>query len=47
MITYIEKHKEEFGVEPICKHLPIAHSTYYDAKARPPSALVAPAENPV
>ena len=38
MITYIEDHKEEFGVEPICRHLPIAPSTYYEAKTRPPSA---------
>ena len=38
MITYIEDHKEEFGVEPICRHLPIAPSTYYEAKNRGPSA---------
>jgi len=37
MIAYIDDHKENFGVEPICKHLPIAPSTYYDAKTRPPS----------
>ena len=28
----------EFGVEPICAMLPIAPSTYYAAKAHPPSA---------
>ena len=38
MITYIDEEKERFGVEPICKHLPIAPSTYYDARKRPPSA---------
>ncbi len=38
MITYIEEHKEEFGVEPICNLLPIAPSTYYEARSRPPSA---------
>lgn len=38
MIAYIDEHKERFGVEPICKHLPIAPSTYYDTKQRPPSA---------
>ena len=38
MITYIDEKKERFGVEPICRHLPIAPSTYYDAKKRPPSA---------
>ena len=31
-------HREEFGVEPICAQLPIAPSTYYGAKSRPPSA---------
>ena len=38
MITFIDEHKDRFGVEPICRHLPIAPSTYYDAKTRPPSA---------
>jgi transposase InsO family protein len=38
MIAYIDEEKERFGVEPICKHLPVAPSTYYDAKSRPPSA---------
>lgn len=38
MIAYIDAHKERFGVEPICEQLPIAPSTYYSAKTRPPSA---------
>jgi len=38
MIAYIDAHKERFGVEPICEQLPIAPSTYYAAKTRPPSA---------
>ena len=38
MITYIDQHKDRYGVEPICQLLPIAPSTYYDAKRRPPSA---------
>ena len=38
MITYIDAHRDCFGVEPICRELPIAPSTYYDAKSRPPSA---------
>lgn len=38
MIAFIESHKERFGVEPICKELSIAPSTYYDNKRRPPSA---------
>jgi transposase InsO family protein len=40
MIAYIDAHKERFGVEPICEQLPIAPSTYYAAKSRPPSARV-------
>jgi len=38
MIAYIDTHRDRFGVEPICRYLPIAPSTYYDAKSRPPSA---------
>jgi transposase InsO family protein len=34
MVDYIDRHKERFGVEPICKYLPIAPSTYYEQKAR-------------
>jgi len=37
MVAYIDAHRDRFGVEPICRELPIAPSTYYDAKARPPS----------
>ncbi len=37
MISYIDEHKPRFGVEPICEQLPIAPSTYYAAKAAPPS----------
>jgi transposase InsO family protein len=38
MIAYIDQNKDRFGVEPIWALLPIAPSTYYEAKARPPSA---------
>jgi putative transposase len=38
MIAYIDQHRDRYGVEPICQLLPIAPSTYYDAKRRPPSA---------
>ena len=38
MIAYIDRYRDRFGVEPICRYLPIAPSTYYDAKKRPPSA---------
>jgi transposase InsO family protein len=38
MTAFIEARRGEFGVEPICSVLPIAPSTYYTAKSRPPSA---------
>ena len=34
MVSFIDKHRERHGVEPICSQLPIAPSTYYEAKAR-------------
>jgi transposase InsO family protein len=34
MVAFIDDHREGYGVEPICAVLPIAPSTYYDAKAR-------------
>ena len=34
MVSYIDNHRDRFGVEPICKELPIAPSTYYDHKVR-------------
>jgi putative transposase len=34
MIDYIDRHRDEFGVESICRVLRIAPSTYYAAKAR-------------
>jgi putative transposase len=42
-VRFIDEHKDVFGVEPICRVLtghgvPIAPSTYYAAKSRPPSA---------
>lgn len=37
MIEFIDSHKMRWGVEPICKQLPIAPSTYYAAKKRSPS----------
>jgi len=38
MTAFIDTHRHTFGVEPICAHLPIAPSTYYAARSRPPSA---------
>jgi len=39
IVAYIDGHKDEFGVEPICTTLQVAPSTYYAAKARLPSAM--------
>jgi putative transposase len=33
MVAFIDKHREQHGVEPICAALPIAPSTYYASKA--------------
>ena len=33
MVTFIDDHRSEYGVEPICRVLPIAPSTYYARKA--------------
>lgn len=38
MIAFIDDRRHVYGVEPICAVLPIAPSTYYAAKARPPCA---------
>ncbi|MFL1375785.1 IS3 family transposase [Nocardiopsis protaetiae] len=37
VVAYIDLYRQEFGVEPICKVLHIAPSTYYAAKNRAPS----------
>jgi putative transposase len=34
MMSFIDSHRDQYGVEPICAHLPIAPSTYYEHKAR-------------
>ena len=34
MTSFIDTHRDEYGVEPICRELPIAPSTYYLCKAR-------------
>ena len=38
IVEFIDAHRTEFGVEPICRQLQVAPSTYYAAKTRPPSA---------
>ncbi len=34
MVSFIDDHREEYGVEPICAVLQIAPSTCYEHKAR-------------
>jgi len=34
MLAFIDAHRDQYGVESICKLLPIAPSTYYEHKAR-------------
>jgi putative transposase len=41
IVRYIDEHRDEFGVEPICTTLQVAPSTYYAAKSRPLSARAA------
>jgi len=36
-VSFINEHRERFGVEPICDTLQVAPSTYYAAVSRPPS----------
>ncbi len=32
MVAFIDQHRAAYGVEPICKELPIAPSTYHHRK---------------
>jgi transposase InsO family protein len=34
MVRFIDAHRDTYGVEPICDVLPIAHSLYYELRAR-------------
>ena len=34
MVSFIDDHRDEYGVEPICEMLPIAPSTFYEHMAR-------------
>ena len=43
MVSFIDQHRSQYGVEPICAQLPIAPSTYYLHKARAADpGLIAP-----
>jgi putative transposase len=37
MSAFIDTHRDRFGVEPVCRELQIAPSSYYARKTRPPS----------
>jgi putative transposase len=43
MVAFVDRHREEYGVEPICAQLPMAPSTYYEHKARQADPTGAPA----
>ena len=34
IVDYVDQHRDEFGVEPICRALQVASSTYYAARRR-------------
>lgn len=34
MVSFIDEHRDQYGVEPICAMLPIAPSVYYEHKAQ-------------
>jgi putative transposase len=38
MIPFIDSHRDAYGVEPICRELQVAPSSYYAARTRRPSA---------
>jgi len=38
VVSFIDGHRDRWGVEPICRTLQVAPSTYYAARSRPPSA---------
>ena len=46
MIAFVDQHRDVHGVEPICRLLPIAPSTYHErvARRRDPAKLAARAE---
>ena len=47
MMAFIDAHRDEYGVEPICAELPIAPSTYYESKTREAGGTPLPPERDV
>jgi len=45
MVAFINEHRDQYGVEPICAQLPIAPSTYYQHRAREVDATKIPARH--
>jgi len=45
MVSFVDAHRAQYGVEPICKQLPIAPSVYYEAKARQADPALLPARS--
>jgi len=45
MVSFIDEHRAQYGVEPICRELPIAPSVYYEAKARQADPSLLPARS--
>jgi transposase InsO family protein len=43
MASFIDEHRRAYGVEPICRMLPIAPSTYFEHKARQANPALLPA----
>jgi putative transposase len=43
MVAFVDAHRQEYGVEPICTQLPMAPSSYYEHKARQADPTRAPA----
>ena len=33
-MSFVDEHRDQYGVEPICRDLPIAPSTFYEHQAR-------------
>ena len=43
MVAFIDRHRDQYGVEAICALLPMAPSSYYEYKARQTDASRLPA----
>ena len=42
MTRFVDEQRDRFGVEPICRTLQVAPSSYYAARSRPPFGARAP-----